>query len=146
LSYQQLVRIMNVARQRPTLEGEKIFAEGDVGDQLYVILSGRVSLTKRGVEIASFGPGAHLGEMALIDSSTRSATATIGEPGKLLSITRHDFLEILRKEPQLAVKLLWSFVRVLAERLRTTTAELTDVRQHQVPDMTEELAEDLFES
>jgi CRP-like cAMP-binding protein len=64
---------------------------------------------------------------------------------KLLSIHRHDFLEILRKEPPLAVKLLWAFVRVLAERLRTTTAELTDVRSTQLPDLTDEIKVDLFE-
>jgi PPM family protein phosphatase len=84
--------------------------------------------------------------MALIDASTRSTSAVATEPVKLLSIARHDFYEILRKEPPLAVKLLWSFVRVLAERLRATTAELTDVRSTQLPDLTEELAEDLFES
>lgn len=146
LSYQQLVRIMNVARQRPLEIGQVIFSEGDTGDELYVILRGRVELTKRGVKVAEIGTGAHLGEMALIDASTRSTSAAAIDACKLLSIARHDFYEILRKEPPLAVKLLWSFVRVLAQRLRTTTAELTDVRSTQLPDMTEELAEDLFET
>lgn len=146
LSYQQLVRIMNVAKQRPTVAGEQVFAEGDAGEELFVILRGKISLTKRGVEVATLEAGAHLGEMALIDSSERSTTATVTEAGKLLSISRPDFLEILRKEPPLAVRLLWTFVRVLAERLRTTTAELTDVRSTQVPDMTAELADDLLEA
>jgi PPM family protein phosphatase len=146
LSYQQLVRIMNVAKQRPLEEGQPIFAEGEIGDELYVILRGTVELTKRGVKVAELEAGTHLGEMALIDASPRSTSATATEPGKLLSIARHDFYEILRKEPPLAVKLLWTFVRVLAERLRATTAELTDVRSTQLPDLTEELAEDLFET
>jgi len=63
----------------------------------------------------------------------------------VLAISRHDFYEILRKEPALAVKLLWSFVRVLAERLRTTTAELTHARAPELePDPTPEPAEDPF--
>jgi CRP-like cAMP-binding protein len=110
-----------------------------------VILKGRVELTKREVRVAVLEGGSHLGEMALIDASPRSTSAVALEDVKLLSIHRHDFLEILRKEPPLAVKLLWAFVRVLAERLRTTTAELTDVRSTQLPDLTDEIKVDLFE-
>jgi serine/threonine protein phosphatase PrpC len=145
LSYQQLVRIMNVARQRPLTVGQQVFTEGDMGTELFVILRGTVELTKRDVKVALLAAGSHLGEMALIDSSPRSTAAVVVEEGKLLSIHRHDFLEILRKEPPLAVKLLWSFVRVLAERLRTTTAELSDVRSTQLPDLTDEIKVDLFE-
>ena len=145
LSYQQLVRIMNVARQKPLSRGEKVFGEGDQGTELFVILKGRVELIKREVRVAVLAAGAHLGEMALIDASPRSTSAVALEDCKLLSIHRHDFLEILRKEPPLAVKLLWAFVRVLAERLRTTTAELTDVRSTQLPDLTDEIKVDLFE-
>jgi serine/threonine protein phosphatase PrpC len=145
LSYQQLVRIMNVARQKPLSRGQKVFSEGDHGTELFVILKGSVELTKREVRVAVLQAGAHLGEMALIDASPRSTSAAALEDGKLLSIHRHDFLEILRKEPPLAVKLLWAFVRVLAERLRTTTAELTDVRSTQLPDLTDEIKVDLFE-
>jgi serine/threonine protein phosphatase PrpC len=145
LSYQQLVRIMNVARQRPLSRGQKVFGEGDHGTELFVILKGRVELTKREVRVAVLDAGAHLGEMALIDASPRSTSAAAMEDCKLLSIHRHDFLEILRKEPPLAVKLLWAFVSVLAQRLRATTAELTDVRSTQLPDLTDELKVDLFE-
>ena len=145
LSYQQLVRIMNVARQKPLSKGQKVFSEGDQGTELFVILKGRVELTKREVRVAVLEGGSHLGEMALIDASPRSTSAIALEDVKLLSIHRHDFLEILRKEPPLAVKLLWAFVRVLAERLRATTAELTDVRSTQLPDLTDEIKVDLFE-
>jgi CRP-like cAMP-binding protein len=57
----------------------------------------------------------------------RSATATATAPSRLLMIRRNDFYEVIKKEPPLAVKLLWSFVQVLADRLRKTTAELTGV-------------------
>jgi serine/threonine protein phosphatase PrpC len=141
LSYQQLVRILNVAKQRPIDDGDVVFREGDSGEELHVILRGKVELQKKGVKVADLIAGAHLGEMALIDDSTRSTTAIAKEAGKLLSISRQDFYDILRKEPALAVKLLWSFVRVLAYRLRTTTAELSDARGGAVPDLTAELFE-----
>lgn len=146
LSYQQLVRIMNIAREQRLIPDKVLFSEGDRGTELLVILRGSVELQKNGVPVAELGPGAHLGEMALIDASARSTTAVGREEGKLLTISRGDFLEILRKEPPLAVKLLWTFVRVLAERLRTTTAELSDVRSGAVVDLTAEVGDDLFES
>lgn len=128
LSYQQLVRIMNVARTRNLDTGQAVFREGDEGSELHVLLRGRVELSRGGVRIAEHAAGSHLGEMALIDASEHTVTATAAEPSKVLGIARHDFYEILRKEPALAVKLLWSFVRVLAQRLRNTTAELSNAR------------------
>ena len=68
------------------------------------------------------GPGATL----LWPPSSASATAE--ERSRLLSLSRKDFYEIIRKEPQLSTKLLWAFTQVLADRLRKTTAELSGAR------------------
>jgi PPM family protein phosphatase len=143
LSYQQLVRVMNLSRQRALVPGQVLCREGEPGQELMVVLRGRLELTHAGVSVAELGTGAHLGEMALIDAGLRSVTATALEPGKVLAITRDDFYEVLRREPALAVKLLWSFVRVLADRLRTTTADLAVARTavQTLPDLTE-LAEE----
>jgi hypothetical protein len=55
-------------------------------------------------------------------------------------LRRRDFYEIIRKEPVLATKLLWSFVQVLTERLRKTTADLSGARQEATaPDLTEDV-------
>jgi len=67
--------------------------------------------------------------MALVDPrQPRSASATAEERSRVLSLRRRDFYEIIRKEPQLSVKLLWSFVQVLADKLRKTTADLSGAR------------------
>jgi len=144
LSYQQLVRILNLADQRAVLSGQTIFCEGDDGDDLIVILRGEVELTRDGVAVATLNAGAHLGEMSLIDTNLRSATATVMESGKVLSISRKAFYEILRREPRLAVKLLWSFLQILSGRLRKTTSDLADAKTATalVPDFTGELLVD----
>jgi PPM family protein phosphatase len=143
LSYQQLVRILNLARQMPMQAGQTVFAEGDEGNELFVVLRGRIELSRGGVVVTELGEGAHLGEMALIDASPRSTTGRALEDGKLLAIARDDFYQILRREPPLAVKLLLSFLQILAKRLRQTTADLADARTTalQLPDLTDALAD-----
>ena len=56
----------------------------------------------------------------------RSLTATALENTRLISINRKDFYDIIKREPALATKMLWSFVQVLGQRLRKTTNDLSD--------------------
>jgi CRP-like cAMP-binding protein len=79
--------------------------------------------------VTHLGPGAHLGEMALVGKHPRSVSAAAEDRTRALVLRRRDFNDIIRNEPRLSVKLLWSFVQVLAERLRKTTADLTGARQ-----------------
>jgi len=125
LSYKELVRVMNITEARNYETGAAIFTEGDPGEAMYVVISGRVGLSKDDVQVAELGPGQHLGEMALIDRTVRSLTASALEPSRLIAIQRKDFYAIIKKEPSLSVKLLWSFVQVLGSRLRKTTADLS---------------------
>jgi CRP-like cAMP-binding protein len=141
LSYQQLVRIMNVSKLTPVSSGQVLCREGEMGGELYVLLRGRISLRTKGTEITALEQGSHFGEMSLIDSTPRNATAIATEDSKVLTISRQDFFEILRKEAPLAVKLLWSFLQVLADRLRQTTEDLSEARAEQLEDMTEDLFE-----
>ena len=133
LSYKELVRVMNITTTRSVAEGEVIFSRDDPGADLYVILTGEVRLSSGEATIASLTDGVHFGEMALVDRSPRSLTATAAVDTRLLLIPRRDIYEIIKKEPPLATKLLWSFVQVLASRLRHTTAELSGVRTGETP-------------
>jgi serine/threonine protein phosphatase PrpC len=142
LSYTELVRVMNTTESKTYTSGQRIIEEGGAGDAMYVILNGKVRLHKEGANIASLGKGAHFGEMALVDRSPRSLSATADEPSRLLSINRHDFYEIIKKEPTLSVKLLWSFVQVLTERLRKTTADLSGQKlgmEEKIEDLSDEV-------
>jgi PPM family protein phosphatase len=129
LTYKEIIRILNLTEVSDYSQGEEILKEGETGDELYIILKGKVRLHKEGAFITFLAPGAHLGEMALIDRTPRSVTATAEERTRVLILRRREFYEIIRKDPPLSVKLLWSFVQVLNERLRKTTADLSGARQ-----------------
>jgi len=140
LTYKELVRVMNITESRDFAPGDRIFKDGDAGDDMFVLLRGKVRLHKGDATIAGLGKGAHFGEMALVDKSPRSLSATAEDRSRLLAIRRKEFYEIIKKEPALSVKLLWSFVQVLAERLRKTTADLSGAKLAEVAeDLSEEV-------
>jgi serine/threonine protein phosphatase PrpC len=141
LTYTELVRVMNIAEVKWYEAGDTLITEGQPGEEMFVILSGKVRLNKNGTDITALGKGAHFGEMALVDRGPRSASALAEETSRLLLIRRQDFYEIIKKEPSLSVKLLWSFVQVLAERLRKTTADLSGAR---LAERAEDLSDDVF--
>ncbi|MCA9641980.1 MAG: hypothetical protein KC492_14840, partial [Myxococcales bacterium] len=76
---------------------------------------------------------------ALIRSQPRSATVVADGPAELMVIRRTEFFEILRKEHQLAVKLLWQFTCVLADRLAATNKELSSAKEELAEDVTTEI-------
>ena len=124
LNYQELVRITNVTEPRRFVSGECIFNQGDVGDELYVVLTGKVRVHQGETTLVEIGPGEHFGEMALVDREPRSASVTAVEEADLLVMKRRDFLGLVKHERDVAVKLLWQFLGVLTARLRNTSREL----------------------
>jgi CRP-like cAMP-binding protein len=95
---------------------------------LFIILSGKVRLHKEGALVTFLGQGAHLGEMALVDNGPRSVSATAEELSRVLVLRRRDFNDLIRNYPRMSVKLLWSFVQVLGQRLRKTNEDLAGAR------------------
>lgn len=143
LSYKELVRVMNITDVRTFEDQELIIKEGTEGDELFILLEGEVKLHKEDAFITSIRRGDHFGEMALVDRAPRSASASAEGKVRLLILRRNDFYNIIRNESKLSVKLLWSFLQVLTQRLRKTTAELSGARMEAtLPDLTDEV---LFE-
>jgi CRP/FNR family transcriptional regulator, cyclic AMP receptor protein len=110
--------------------GTKIFRHGELGDKLYLILEGRVRISREvpgmGEEaLAVLGPGQVFGEMALLDESPRSADANVHESCKLLAIPRDGFDDLLFLNKELAYEVLWTIVEMLLQRLRETNDKLT---------------------
>ncbi len=145
LTYQELVRVLNITEVR-SADTDKVFVEeGDEGDELFIVLTGQVRVHSGEAVFTHLGPGQHLGEMALVDKAPRSASVSADEPSKLLVIRRRDFFDIIRKDHAIAVKLLWSFLGVLTERLRTTNLQLGEAKEKSM-EIATELADELLSS
>jgi CRP-like cAMP-binding protein len=94
--------------------GETIFAEGDPGDMMYVIRSGEVEIERHGKIVEQLFGGGIFGEMALIDSSPRAATARAKTACEVAPITEKVFLFLVHETPFFAIAVM----RALADRLR----------------------------
>jgi serine/threonine protein phosphatase PrpC/CRP-like cAMP-binding protein len=143
LNDREILRVLQVTDVATFQNGERIINEGETGEELYIVLTGQVKVSRGGADLAVFKPGDHFGEMALVRSQPRSATVTSDGASELMLIRRADFFEILRKEHQLAVKLLWQFLGVLADRLAETSRELGAAKEElAAEDITSEIFED----
>jgi CRP-like cAMP-binding protein len=120
---------MNLTDVRAYHEDDVVVGEGEDGEEMFIVLIGGVKVHSGETEIVQLGPGQHFGEMALIDRSPRSASVSSVGDSKLMVVKRRDFFDIVRKDHDVAVKLLWSFLGVLSERLRNTSRELSDARE-----------------
>ena len=94
--------------------GDVIFKEGSQGDNMYVIRSGEIEIARDGKVIETLGPGGVFGEMALIDSSPRSATAAAKTACVVVPISEKTFLFLVHETPFFALAVM----RTLANRLR----------------------------
>ena len=128
LTYKEQTAILSIASTRTFPAGREIVTEAQPGEELFIVVRGRVSIEKNGVEIAELRAGGHFGEMGLIDNGPRSATVRATEPTRVMVIARADLMNLMKRESILAVKMLWSFVQVLSDRLRATNSELSEAR------------------
>jgi predicted MFS family arabinose efflux permease len=82
-----------------TTPGSVVVREGDTGDTMWVIVSGAVSVTRQGREVATLGPGNLFGEIALLADRPRIATVTALEPCRLLTLDRSGFFNAMATDP-----------------------------------------------
>ncbi len=125
-----LRRIAEIATEETHRLGQFIFREGDSGNALYLILEGKVRISREvsgmGEEaLAVLGPGEAFGEMALIDDFPRSADAKVHERCRLLVISKDALESLLFLHKDLAYEILWNFVKILSARLRETNDKMT---------------------
>lgn len=119
-----LVQEVNVGR------GDYVFAHGDDGDGLYLILEGSIRISRSvsgmGEEaLAILKPGMYFGEMSIIDDDVpRSADAIAHEQARLLKLPKDDLRDLMFVDRELAYELLWRFVRTLSGRLRESNDRL----------------------
>lgn len=91
-----------------------IFAKGEEGQLLYILVSGRVQVHLEELPLAQLEPGAYFGEMALFDSQPRSASVTTLQESKCLVLTRQQVYQTIKESPSVAINL----IRGLCQRVR----------------------------
>jgi CRP/FNR family transcriptional regulator, cyclic AMP receptor protein len=95
-------------------QDQHIFEEGETGKLMYLVKSGEVEIVKKGKVIDHVNPGGVFGEMALIDSSPRSATARAKTDCELIPVDEYRFLFLVQHAPYFSLQVMG----VLAERIR----------------------------
>jgi CRP/FNR family cyclic AMP-dependent transcriptional regulator len=115
-------------------KGDVLFNEGEPGDSLYIVLSGKIKLGRRAADgrqnlIALMGPSDMVGELSLFDPGPRTATATAVTDTRVARLRKTALRPWLSNRPEIAEQLL----RVLARRLRRTNDALADLIFTDVP-------------
>jgi CRP/FNR family cyclic AMP-dependent transcriptional regulator len=123
-----LARLSSYATTRAVRRGDTIFSKGDPGNSLYAVCAGtvKISVPSADGKDAVFnlvGEGEIFGEIALLDGRPRTADATAMTDCELMMIERRDFLDLVRSQPDIALKLM----EVLCARLRHTSEQVEDV-------------------
>jgi CRP/FNR family cyclic AMP-dependent transcriptional regulator len=114
-SKKDLQRLARAADQLHVAAGTVLTTEGDVGREAFILLEGTAEVRRGGTVVAELGPGAHVGELSLLDGGPRTATVTATSEVELLVLSRGAFNGVLDEIPTLAHKLLVSLARRLRE-------------------------------
>jgi CRP/FNR family cyclic AMP-dependent transcriptional regulator len=113
--------LRNLLSERDVPSNTRLFRQGDEGDAMYLIESGRIRISvldddKKDVTLAELAQGDFFGEMSIIDGRQRSADARVIEDSRLAILSRPAFLTFVRKKPDVALEML----SALTDRLRRT--------------------------
>jgi CRP-like cAMP-binding protein len=98
--------------------GDFLFREGDKGENMYVLLEGEIQILLGDFVLETVGPGALIGEMALIHDNPRTAGAVAKTPCRLAEISRRRFHFLVQQTPHFATHVM----KTLADRLRHMNA------------------------
>ncbi len=124
LSPRELKTVDGLLHERSFLKDEVIFDQGEEGQALYIVESGKVLICRQGQSadgrIAELSPGRLFGELALLDNSPRAAQARAAENCTLAVLFRADFLGLLETHAMIASKIALQLARHIGQRLRET--------------------------
>lgn len=102
--------------------GDPIFAKGDLGTSLYIVVTGSVRVHDGDMDIANLYARDVFGEMAALDPEPRSASVTALEDTRLFQLRQHDLHEIMMRSPQIAD----GIIHILCERVRARVSDMKE--------------------
>jgi len=134
LSKEQYAELARIAVRRACRKGEEIFSEGDEGTGFYMVLAGRVKISKVSMEgkeqiLHMVGPGEPFGEVPVFTGQGFPADASAAAQSTVLFFPRVAFVGLIRKDPALALNMLAQ----LSRRLRQFAALVEDLSLKEVP-------------
>jgi CRP-like cAMP-binding protein len=128
LKSSELGELIHALHARTYQAGEVIFIEGNINHTLFILKTGKVELTRRGpngepIPLYTLKPGDFFGEMALLESQPRTATATAIEPSRLHLLYRTKLDGLLQSSPRIGVAIMSHLAQLLSARLRKTLGQ-----------------------
>lgn len=123
----QLARIAKAGEIESYNAGERIVAEGTLGDALFLILSGQTAVHRGSQTFATLAAGELFGEMSLVEPVARSASVTAMSPTFVFRLPHDALRTLISEDAQVASVLLVQIVKVLSERLRRANQMLSSV-------------------
>lgn len=133
LTLDELYKLVAHGHKRSFLKGEVILRESELGDSMFIVWSGRVSVTKETpdgleVEVAFLGQYEIFGEMAILENLIRSASVRADVDCSVMEINRQNLAQMPVEGRE---KLYRNLARVLSERLRETNVFLSSALEEQ---------------
>jgi CRP-like cAMP-binding protein len=104
----------------PYSAGQPVFHEGDPGEHMFVVVTGAVDIIIKGETVETVEAGGAFGEMALLESKPRSASAIVRSDAALVRIDRRRFEFLVQQTPYFSLQLM----TIMAERLRRTDKKI----------------------
>jgi len=118
---------------RPVPPKTVLATEGQIGDSVFFIISGKVEIRKEGMDgkvavMGQRGKGTTVGEIALVvENSMRIATIVAVDNVELLSLSRGNFEKIIAKNPTIAIRILRNIAATLSQRVSQLSGKVADL-------------------
>ncbi|MDY6933890.1 MAG: cyclic nucleotide-binding domain-containing protein [Spirochaetota bacterium] len=115
LQINELIHISNITQEIEVPKDRVIIKQGEIGDELFIILEGEVEVYTRDRVLSRLNSGSCIGELSIIDKEPRSASVKTMEKTRFLSIKRNDFLLTLKENPTISINIM----QLITHRLRS---------------------------
>lgn len=130
LDRNQISTLLSILSTRKLPAGQTLITENTTSDTLYLLWDGRLKATLEGkdetIDLGLTLPGQWVGEVSMLDAGSATATITADQDSTLLALTAADFWALDAREPIITGRLLQALIKVLAERLRSSTEILNN--------------------
>lgn len=121
LSKKELAQLARVSEDLEVPAGDVLCKEGDTGREFFVIVEGEIEVTAKGKKVADRGGGDFVGEIALLEDTSRTATVTAKTPLRVFVLTREDFRWLVRDNPKVEQKVMQALARRVLQLSRDPT-------------------------